>query len=296
MLDKYMLAYNEEKAVKVMNPVSEECTMLRQNLAVSLLNCLKYNYDNGQKNFWAYEIGKTYICENPADTKFSGVKETQILGAIISGEIENSKWQVTGQPDFYTIKGMAENLFEEFGIQKRIKFVPIEDSSLADKNTILHPYKSAAICLLGKQLTDIGYVGQVHPLLKDKMKLKQEAFIMNIDVDVLISIMKDNVPRYKHLPQFPEVKRDLAFVINDKVSYDDIQKVIKSGIQQNIFQGSEVFDVYQGENIEKGYKSLAFRIKMLDENGTLTDDIIERNIQSVREKLQKAYSDISFRE
>ena len=88
----------------------------------------------------------------------------------------------------------------------------------------------------------------------------------------------------------------MAFVINDKVSYDDIQKVIKSGVQQNIFQGCEVFDVYQGENIEKGYKSLAFRIKMLDENSTLTDDVIERNMQSVREKLQKAYADISFRE
>ena len=98
------------------------------------------------------------------------------------------------------------------------------------------------------------------------------------------------------MPQFPEVKRDLAFAINENVSYDDIQRVIKSGVQQNIYQGSEVFDVYQGENIEKGYKSLAFRIKMLDENATLTDDVIERNMQSVREKLQKAYADISFRE
>ena len=88
----------------------------------------------------------------------------------------------------------------------------------------------------------------------------------------------------------------MAFVINDKVSYDDIQRVIKSGVQQNIFKGCEVFDVYQGENIENGYKSLAFRIKMLDENSTLTDDVIERNMQSVREKLQKAYADISFRE
>ena len=296
MLDKYLMDYDDEKAVKVLNPVSEECTMLRQNLAVSLLNCLKYNCDNGQKNFWAYEIGKTYISEKPADMKSAGVKETQVLEGIISGEVENSKWQVNSQPDFYTAKGIVENLFEEFDITKRIKLVPIEDSKIAKYDSILHPYRSAAICLLGKELTTIGYVGQIHPVLKDKMKLKQEAFIFSVDLDVLISVVKENVPRFKHLPQYPEVRRDLAFVIGDKVSYDDIQRVIKSGVQQNIFRGCEVFDVYQGENIEQGYKSLAFRIKMLDENSTLTDDVIERNMQSVREKLQKAYADISFRE
>ena len=296
MLDKYLMGYNDEKAVKVLNPVSEECTMLRQNLAVSLLNCLKYNCDNGQKNFWAYEIGKTYVSEKPADLKSAGVKETQVLEGIISGEVENSKWQVNSRSDFYTAKGIVENLFEEFGITKRIKLVPIEDSKIAEYDSILHPYRSAAICLLGKELTTIGYVGQIHPVLRDKMKLKQEAFIFSVDLDVLISVVKENVPRFKHLPQYPEVRRDLAFVIGDKVSYDEIQKVIKSGVQQNIFQGCEVFDVYQGENIEQGYKSLAFRIKMLDENSTLTDDVIERNMQSVREKLQKAYADISFRE
>lgn len=296
LLDKYQISYDDDKAVKVCNPVSEESTMLRQTLAVSVLNCMKYNYDNGQKNFWGYEIGKTYQVEKPADLKSSGVKETQVLEGIITGEIENSKWQVKAQPDFYTAKGIVENLFEEFGVSKRIKIVPLENSELAETHKILHPYRSAAICLLGKNLTTIGYIGQIHPVLKDKIKLNQEAFIFKVDVDALISIIKETTPRFKHLSQFPEVKRDLAFVINDKVSYDDIQKVIKSGVQQNIFRGSEVFDVYQGENIEKGYKSLAFRIKMMDENATLTDDVIDRNMQSVREKLQKTFADISFRE
>lgn len=296
LMDKYMLSYDDENAVKVCNPVSEESTMLRQTLAVSVLNCLKYNYDNGQKTFWGYEIGKTYKKVAPADEKRSGVKETQMLEGIISGEVENSKWQVKTQSDFFTVKGILENLFAELGVEKRIKFVALDKSNLADSNTILHPYRSAAICLLGKNLTTIGYFGQIHPILKDKMKLNQDAFIFELDLDTIISIVKENVPRFKHLAQFPEVRRDIAFVINESVSFEDIQKVIKSGVQQNIFKGSEVFDVYQGENIEKGYKSLAFRIKMLDENATLTEDVIERNMQNVREKLQKAYADISFRE
>ena len=128
------------------------------------------------------------------------------------------------------------------------------------------------------------------------MKFNQDAFIFKIDLDALIAIVKETTPRFKHLPQYPEVRRDLAFVINEDVSYDDIQRVIKGGVQQNIFKGSEVFDVYHGENIEKGYKSLAFRIYMQDENATLTDEVIDRQMQNVREKLQKAYADISFRE
>ena len=115
-------------------------------------------------------------------------------------------------------------------------------------------------------------------------------------MDEVISAVKETVPRFKHLSQYPEVKRDLAFIINDNVSCDDIQKVIKSAVKQNIFKGSEIFDVYQGEHVEEGFKSVAFRIKMQDETATLTDEIIEQQMTSVREKLQKAYAQISFRE
>lgn len=295
-LEKFMISYNDEYAVKVCNPVSEENTMLRQTLAANILNCLKYNYDNGQKVFWGYEIGKTYTKVSAADEKHSGIKETQILMGIISGEIENSKWQVAKQCDFFTLKGILENLFKELGVEKRIKYVIPDKSDCTESGSLLHPYRSASICLLGKNLTVLGYFGQLHPVLKDRMKLNQDAFIFKVDLDAVINIVKENVPRFKHLPQFPEVRRDLAFIINENVTFDDIQRVIKSGIQQHVFQGADVFDVYQGENIEKGYKSMAFRIRMLDENATLTDDVIERNMQSVREKLQKAYADISFRE
>ena len=296
LLDKYMIPYDDEKVVKVLNPISEESAMLRETLAVSVLNCMKYNYDNGQKTFWAYEIGKTYSIEGTSDEKNTGVKETKVLAGVLTGDVENSKWQVKTSPDFYTVKGILEKLFAELGVEKRIKLTPFDKSPLAKTHAIMHPYRSAAINILGKNLQTVGYFGQIHPILKDKMKFNQEAFIFKVDLDALIAIVKETIPRFKHLPQFPEVRRDLAFVINEDVSYDDIQRVIKGGVQQNIFKGSEVFDVYQGENIEKGYKSLAFRIYMQDENATLTDEVIDRQMQNVREKLQKAYADISFRE
>ena len=290
LLEKYMVSYDDDKAVKVLNSVSEESTMLRQSLAASVLNCMKYNYDNGQKTFWGYEIGRKYVIERQADEKSSGVKEARVLAGVLTGEVENSKWQVKTVTDFYTLKGILEKLFAELGVEKRIKLTPCEDVDY------LHPYRSAKVNILGKSLNTIGVFGQIHPLLKDKLKLNQDAFMFEIDLDEIIAIIKEHTIRYRKISQFPEVRRDLAFVINDNVSFDDIQKVIKSAVQQNIFKGSEVFDVYQGENIEKGYKSLAFRIKMQDENSTLTDEVIDKQMNNVRAKLQKAYADITFRE
>ncbi len=296
LLDKFKITYDDENAVKVLNAASEDYAMLRQTLAASVLNCMKYNFDNGQKNFWAYEIGKTYIKTAPADEKSTGVKETRVLEGVLTGEVQNSKWQVKTTVDFYTVKGILENLFKELDVLRRIKIVPIEKTDLINTHKALHPYRTAVIMLLGKRPLPIGYFGQVHPTLIDKLKLNQNAFLFKVDLTELIGAIKESVPRFKHIPQYPEVRRDIAFIINDEVSFDDIQKVIKSSVKQNIFKGSEIFDVYQGEHVEDGFKSVAFRIKMQDENATLTDEIIEQQMTSVREKLQKTYAQISFRE
>ena len=295
LLDKFKIVYDDANAVKVQNPASEDYSMLRQTLAASVLNCMKYNFDNGQKNFWAYEIGRTYIKVAEADEKNSGVKETLVLQGILTGEIQNSKWQNNTQPDFFTVKGIVENLLEDLQVTRRIKIVPLAESELASTHNTFHPYRTAVILLLGKKPQPIGYFGQLHPTLQDKLKLNQDAFMFKLDLDEIIGAVKETTPRFKHLPQYPEVKRDLAFIINDTISCEDIQKVIKSAVKQNIYKGADIFDVYQGEHVEEGFKSVAFRIKMQDETTTLTDEIIEQQMTSVREKLQKAYAQISFR-
>jgi len=296
LLDKFKIDYDEENAVKVKNAASEEYSMLRQGLAASVLNCMKNNFDNGQKVFWAYEIGKTYIKVGEADEKNTGVKETRVLEGILTGEVQNSKWEVKTETGFYYVKGIIENLLNELDVMRRIKFVSLEETELAKTHNVLHPYRTAVIMLLGKKPQPIGYFGQLHPTVEDKLKLNQKAYLFKLDVNEIISAVKETVPRFKHIPQYPEVRRDIAFIINEDVSYEDIQKVIKSSVKQNIFKGSEIFDIYQGEHVEDGFKSVAFRIKMQDENATLTDEIIDQQMTSVREKLQKTYAQISFRE
>ena len=145
LLDKFKITYDDENAVKVLNAASEDYAMLRQTLAASVLNCMKYNFDNGQKNFWAYEIGKTYIKTAPADEKSTGVKETRVLEGVLTGEVQNSKWQVKTTVDFYTVKGILENLFKELDVLRRIKIVPIEKTDLINTHKALHPYRTAVI-------------------------------------------------------------------------------------------------------------------------------------------------------
>lgn len=299
LLKQFSLSYDEQKVVKVENPQSEDYTMLRQTLLANVLQCLKYNYDNGQKNFWSYEMGRVYFKNRPSDEKNSGVDEIKMLSGCLTGKIENIQWQKVAETDFYTVKGIFENLFNELGLTNRIQIKPLEDktSQPIDLSTtqLFHPYRGAKIVMLGKNLTELGYFGQLHPILRDKMKLKQEAFLFEINLDEIIKAVNPTTVRYKKIPQFPEVQRDLAFVVPDSVSYDELQKVVKKAVSANLFKGCEVFDIYKGENIEKGFKSIAFRVFMQDENTTLTDEIVDGQMKAVRENLEKSFEGITLR-
>ena len=296
LLKQFNMTFDKENAIYVENPASEEFAMLRQTMAASMLNCMKYNFDNGQKDFWGYEIGRTYIKVAEADEKNSGVKETQTLAGIITGNIQNSLWQCTGKVDFYTVKGIVDKVLEEFGLTRRIKFSLLADSPLAESHTSLHPYKTAVLTLLGKQPAIIGYYGEIHPELRGKLKLNQDAYLFKLDLDMLIEAVNESVPRYKKLPQFPEVQRDLAVIVPKTTTWDDLEKVVKKGVDNKIFNGCEVFDVYEGEHVQEGFKSVAFRIRMQDPNSTLTDEAIEVQMANVRSVLKKNLSEVSFRE
>ena len=296
LLKQFDIVYNPETAVKVEYPASEEFTMLRQTMAASLLNCMKYNYDNGQKVFWGYELGKIYHKIGEANEKDAGVKETQVLEGIITGVKENSKWQSTGEVDFYTVKGIVDSLMEELGLSKRIKLATLAESPLADTHKALHPYRTAVMLLLGKHPEVIGYYGQINPELRDKLKMKQDAYLFKVDLDMVFANINESITRYKKLPQFPEVQRDIAMIIPNSVSYAELEKVIKKGVANNLFNGCDVFDIYQGEHVQDGFKSIACRIKMLDANSTLTDETIEEQMANVRSVLKKTFAELSFRE
>ena len=124
----------------------------------------------------------------------------------------------------------------------------------------------------------------------------QDVYFFEIDLDALLANVNYNAVLCKELPVYPEVTRDIAFKVKNDVTYQDLAKSIKKLVSPNLFNGADIFDVYQGEHLEEGYKSVAFHIYLQDKTATLTDKIVEAEINKLKDGLKKFYSSVSFRE
>ena len=288
--NEFSVKYDDAKAVKVCNPQSEEHTMLRQSMIPSILNVVKTNIANGQKNLRLFETGRTYFVEGPADEKNTGVTEKRMLAGALTGDVSCGSWIKKPETDFYTVKGIIEDLLIMLGLENRVQLRECKDKEF------LHPGKCAKLVMLGKQPLEVGFFGEVHPLLKDKEKFQQNVYLFEIDLEELFKAVHISTVKYKKLPQFPEVQRDLAFIVPENVSCDEISRIIKKSVKNTLFNGEELFDVYQGEHIEDGFKSMAFRIKLQDKEATLTDEAVEEQMNSIRNNLKKSVANLSFRE
>ena len=289
LLNQFGLTYNKEEAVFVQNPQSDEHTMLRQTTIASILNTLKYNFDNGQKNVWIYEIGKTYFIKAPAEKINSGVEENQMISGALTGETNNNLWKKLPKADFYTLKGVMESLFSLLNISQRVKLSPAEDCSY------LHPGRSAKVVLLSKTPEVIGYFGELYPTIKDKMKINQDVYIFELNLGKLIKAANISTVKYKPVSPFGEVQRDISFSIEKNISNEQIVLAIKKCSDSKLFKGANLFDIYEGEHIQEGYKSLAYRITIQDEEATLTDEVIEKEVNSIKSGLMKKFNSITFR-
>ncbi len=289
----YMQPLDALMAVNVLNPHSEDYTTLRQALMPNMLEVVKNNFDNGQKNFRLYEIGKAYIKISEPSEDFSGVKEIRRLSGCIFGSIENALYKKR-EYDFYTLKGVLEALFESLGLSKRVVFSSLNESEIKAFE-FLHPAQSASISILGKNKESVGYIGKLHPVLSDKLKFNQALYVFEINLDEVIFAMTPSIIKFKKLPVFGAVQRDIAFVVNKSITADEIYKVIKKSADKGIFKTSKIFDIYEGHGIENGKKSLAVRITLQDENKTLTDDIIQAEINKIRFGLEKNVNSLVLR-
>ena len=285
MCNNFLEPLDNSVAIKVKNPTSEEYTTLRQALSPSILNVAKYNFDNGNKNFRFYEIGKTYIQKQKATEDESGAVETRKLAGCIFGSVQNDLYNKK-QDNFYTLKGVLEALFEKLNLSKRIIY---SEFSEADRKNcaFIHPAQGALISILGKNKEPIGYIGKLHPVLSDKLKFNQALYIFEINLEEVINSLSLSVAKFKKLPVYGAVQRDIAFVTDKNTTIDEINKVIKKNADKNIFKSSKVFDIYEDKSIGENKKSLAFRITLQDENKTLTDDTIQAEINKIKLGLEK---------
>jgi len=289
----YSQKLDENLAITVKNPHCEDFSTLRQDLIPNLLDIVKNNFDNGQKNFRLYEIGKVYFKKTEATEDFSGALELRKLSGCIFGNIQNNLCNKTTD-DFYTLKGVLESLFEKLNLTKRIIFAPFNENETKEFE-FMHPAQSAMISILGKNREPIGFVGKLHPILADKLKFNQPLYIFELNLEDLITSVNLATPKFKKLPIYGAVQRDIAFVAPNNTTIEEILKTIKKVADKQILKSAKVFDIYEGEHIEKGKKSFAFRITLQDENKTLIDETIQAEINKIKLGLEKNIIGLNMR-
>ena len=253
----------EHKVILVPNPMSQDRSVIRKSMIPSLLEVLKYNKSRGLKDINIYEVGKVF---------FDDYEEENYLTALMYGNYISSSWSSDLiKTDFYTVKGVLENLLDYLGLKNRYSY------NLSSEDN-LHPGISADILLDGKK---IGYMGRVHPSLS-----KDEVYVIEISIDKLN--VKTKALKFKACSKKPSVKKDMAFIVSKDVKNEDIEKVIKHA-GSRLLTGIEVFDLYTGENVGDDEKSIAYSLTFSALDKTLTEEevtlIFEKIIKEVTEKI-----------
>ena len=256
--------YDNKEQVKLPNPMSMDKSVVRTSIIPSLINVYEYNKARNINDILLYEIAKTYDKDYNEDMKVSILME----GNYIINNWNNTKIKC----DFYTIKGIVENLLKYLGFNNRYTF---EKDSIPD----MHPGISAVIKV---DREPIGIIGRVHPSLK-----KDDIYVSELSLTKLYEKQVKPI-KFKEASKYPDIKRDLAFLVKkDMTAENIINQIKKSG--GRLLSDVEVFDVYEGEKIKDDLKSIALSLTFSDTTKTLSDEevtkVFENIISDVETKL-----------
>ena len=264
--DKEATKYTTDNVeiVKLLDPMTEERNTLRYSMIPSLVKIYEYNKARSQKDVSIFEIGKGFYKK---DEQYG---ENLKLCALMTGERYLSV--KSKQVDFYDIKGVAEELLDYLGYAGRYSFV-VKDELPKE----FHPYQTAQISVNNDV---VGIIGKLHPNCT-----KDNVYVLEINLDKLLE-KKTGKMKYKEISKFPSVKKDLAVVIDEDITSEEIAKQIKK-LAGNLLLGSKIFDVYTGENIEENKKSIAYSLEFGAADRTLTDDEINAILEKIIAGLEK---------
>ncbi|MGG7096021.1 phenylalanine--tRNA ligase subunit beta [Clostridium sardiniense] len=259
--DKIVLPEDSDlrRVVTIKNPLGEDYSVMRTTTLASMMESLARNYSRNNSEAYLFEIGKVYIpSEDPTELPI----EKNILTVGIYGEV-----------DYLNLKGIVENLIDGLGV-KGVKFLR------ESENPSFHPGKTAKL-IVGRK-TEAGVFGEVHPDVNENFGIEVPCFVAEINLDAVY----DNAElerKYKVLPKFPAVTRDIALLVEEAILVQDIEDTIRKA-GGNIVEKVELFDIYRGEQVEEGKKSIAYAIVYRNESKTLTD----KEVNKVHDKILRA--------
>ncbi|MGZ4035321.1 MAG: phenylalanine--tRNA ligase subunit beta [Bacteroidia bacterium] len=263
---------SEERSVKMMNPLSSDLNVLRQTLLFSGLETIAYNQNRKNADLKFYEFGKTYIAVKSAEaTKYV---ESKHLSVFITGRKQEESWnEKNDSVNLYTLKGFVNAIFERLGIK---------DVKLSEYTGDLFS-QGANYSFNKKTLAEFGAVSR--SVLKS-MDIKQEVFYADFNWEQIIEAVKKTNVMYSEVPKFPEVRRDLALLIDKTIQFEQLEQLAYQS-EKNMLKNVNLFDVYEGDKLPEGKKSYALSFILQDESATLTD----KQIEKIMEKLMKTYKE-----
>ncbi len=250
VFDKLMIPQEDElrRVVTILNPLGEDFSVMRTSPLNGLLTSLSTNYNRRNKDVKLYELANIYLPKNLPLTELPDERMQFSLGMY-------------GEGDFFTMKGVVEELFDKLGMRKKVHYDP------KCSRPYLHPGRKAEILY---ENTAVGYIGELHPDVADRYKIGERTYVAVLDMPAVIPFA-DFDRKYQGLAKYPAVTRDLSMVVPKEILVGQIEDVLtqRGG---KLLEGCKLFDIYEGSQIVSGYKSVAYSITFRAKDHTLTDD------------------------
>lgn len=267
--------------VKLLNPLSNDLNVMRMSLLFGGLEVIEHNVNRRDADLMLYEFGKIYSrdlsVESTAENPIAPYSENERLGLWLTGNIRSGNWaRPEEKATFFDMKAIVANIFARLGINgKEIELKPVKSPFYS--NTVEIATRS------GKQLGTLGIVAKA--MLK-RCDVKQEVIYADLDWTALVKLAVKKKVTYAPLPKTHPVKRDLALLLDEAVTMAQVEKIVRDS-EKKLLRGVELFDVYQGKNLEPGKKSYAISITLQDDEKTLQDKQIEAVMGKITANLQK---------
>ena len=263
VFDKLLLPEDakERQAIQISNPLGEDFSVMRTISLNGMLTSLSTNMAHRNKDVRLYEFGNVYLPKALPLVELPDERMKMTLGMY-------------GEGDFFTLKGVIEDIFEALGLGNTSEYIPTKEYPF------LHPGRQAKVMFGDEQ---VAYIGQLHPDVMDQYNMKQESIVAVIDMPVLVE--KATFDRkYEAVAKFPAMKRDLSMTISKEVFVGQIEKVIKENAGK-LLESLELFDVYEGNQIEKGKKSVAYSLTFRAKDRTLEEAEVSKIVDKILAKL-----------
>jgi phenylalanyl-tRNA synthetase beta chain len=273
------LIHPNEEVMTLPHPISSEMSVMRLSMWTGLLQSVAYNQNRQQTRVRLFESGLRFVPDESAE---NGVRQQNMISGVISGNRTDEHWSMEkAATDFYDIKGDVEALLSLTCDASAYEFSK-------DEIAALHPGQTAKITKNGNL---VGYVGTLHPELTRKLGLNGQTLIFEL---LLTEVLAQKIPEACAVSRFPANRRDLAIVVKDDIDAKEVLQLVEK-VGGSLLIDLNLFDVYQGQGIENGFKSLAVALVLQDTNKTLEEkditDVVNRVVETLKTELNASLRD-----